>query len=191
MIYSHILRGKIDLENNLSKIASNSTYKKVSGTSLVVQWFRLCSSTARGMGLMISGHGCFTCHAMGPKKKERVLSLCSFFFCQSRKVKCDCQGSFIMVLSWYRDPEVVTCPSATICWILWAIIKVVRSRFVGDGQMTRIPAFQVTWNIYSNKYCVSIIFHYRFYFLYFIQCIISSKLKFSTSSPSSEAHICL
>lgn len=51
---------------------------------------------------------------------------------------CDCQGSFIVVFFWYRDPEGITCPSVTIYGIPWAVIKVVRSCFVGDGHMTRM-----------------------------------------------------
>ena len=47
------------------------------GTSLVVQWLRLCTSTAGGMGL-IPGRGTKIPHAThGQKKKKKN----RFFFC--------------------------------------------------------------------------------------------------------------
>ena len=46
------------------------------GTSLVVQWLRLCASTARGMG-SIPGWGTKILHALqcGQKKKKKMLAL--------------------------------------------------------------------------------------------------------------------
>lgn len=54
-----------------------------------------------------------------------------------------------MALSSCGDSEAVTCPSATLCWILEAVVKVEKSCFVRDSPMTRIektriPGFQKT-----------------------------------------------
>ena len=55
-------------------------------TSLVVQWLRLCASTAEGVG-SIPGWGSSTCHVVRPKKKkERKKEKSSFQNSIYRKV---------------------------------------------------------------------------------------------------------
>ena len=44
--------------------------KEKNGTSLVVQWLRLCASNAGGMG-SIPGWGSSACHVVWPKKKKK------------------------------------------------------------------------------------------------------------------------
>ena len=56
-------------------MANQSISQKTSGigTSLVVQWLRLCASTAGGMG-SIPGKGSSTCHSHKRKKKKTMIT---------------------------------------------------------------------------------------------------------------------
>ena len=87
--------------------------KEVPGTSLVVQWLTLCSSTAGGMGSIPSQETkiptCCAAQAARRERKQRSVSLESYFHWQEAKMGSGMGGHSRSAMKMFPEHEVSEC----------------------------------------------------------------------------------